>query len=1060
MFVLALSARAQTALDGALAGRVTARTSVVVRQLDEDGHAVGPALTSVSGADGRFLFLRLAPADYLVVVLGAKSSRSTVSVGPGEVAELRPEQPLEVPTEDEEFAASVVEADEALPVAAPTTDNGDSSGGGQGSTRVRAALLTFRGLAPTQNATLLDGLSADQLFRGGPRGGAVGGPREASVFNAPALRTLRIAPHSYSAQYGGGAAGLLAITSRAATDQPHGAVSYMAERSAWNAANPFSLSTHYRDGVVTNTLVKPDDSLNAAAGRFGVGFRRLLYGFASLDYRHRDYPGVASPSEASFYALTPTQSALLGTRGVTPAAARAALNYLDSLTGMVPRSAGQAAGFVRLDVKPGVRDTFTVSGVLSHFTSPAGASSGPSQAVIARGRASVGDQRMTISSAAGRWLRLWTPRFTTEARFQVARDLESESAHAPLAQEPGIAPGGLAPQVSIRSGTAGAFRYGTPSSLGRSAYPDERRVQAAVLLQYAPARHLITLGGDWSRVREHIAALANTAGTFTYDSGARNGRAGGLVDWITDYSFSINTYPNGGCPAIYASPHYFCFQSFTQSFGQQETTFTVHTVAAFAQDLWRVGPTLTVELGARYEYMLLPFPQRPNVALDSAFSARGSSSVFPEDRNNVGPRVSVAWSPREGRWGTARVGYGVYFGGTPGGRVRAAITDTALPTTAEHIRLHPTTITPCPQAPAQGFGFPCVYVVAPPGAVATTSSAAVFARNFRLPMVQQAEVSLERTFGRGAVLRVIYSMANAIQLSNSTDINIAPSSVVGTFQLQGGTGAAGVRDGERFVLPVYTGRISNNFGPVTLLSSNANATWHGVTTETTLRRGTVALHAAYTFSRAIDYGPEQGAVPRTNSQFDPYNIAYDKGLSDLSFPHRLGATVSWSPTPHFEEPRLRALASGWRVALLTTAASGRPYSYEVYGGDELPGGSLSLNASGGSVFLPTVGRNTLRLPARLNTDVRVARAFHVTHGLHGLVYAEAHNVFNRQNAATANTRAFLVGDTVNGVTPLVFQDAAAVAGEGLNTPPFGAVTSTTTGLLHERTLQLGLRLTF
>ena len=58
------------------------------------------------------------------------------------------------------------------------------------------------------------------------------------------------------------------------------------------------------------------------------------------------------------------------------------------------------------------------------------------------------------------------------------------------------------------------------------------------------------------------------------------------------------------------------------------------------------------------------------------------------------------------------------------------------------------------------------------------------------------------------------------------------------------------------------------------------------------------------------------------------------------------------------------------------------------------------------------------------------------------------------------TRAFLAGTAVNGVTPLVFQDAAAVAAEGLNVLPFGAPTEASANGAQERQVQLGLRLEF
>jgi hypothetical protein len=46
------------------------------------------------------------------------------------------------------------------------------------------------------------------------------------------------------------------------------------------------------------------------------------------------------------------------------------------------------------------------------------------------------------------------------------------------------------------------------------------------------------------------------------------------------------------------------------------------------------------------------------------------------------------------------------------------------------------------------------------------------------------------------------------------------------------------------------------------------------------------------------------------------------------------------------------------------------------------------------------------------------------------------------------------------VTPLVFQDAATVASEGLNVLPFGTFTEAGTNQARERQVQMGLRLEF
>ena len=249
------------------------------------------------------------------------------------------------------------------------------------------------------------------------------------------------------------------------------------------------------------------------------------------------------------------------------------------------------------------------------------------------------------------------------------------------------------------------------------------------------------------------------------------------------------------------------------------------------QDDWQLRPGLTIHAGLRYEYELLPLPQQPNAALDAAFGQMGATSVFPEDRNNFGPRVGVAWEPFGSGRGIVRVGYGLYYGRLPGATVRSALVDTAQATSARHVLITPSTVTNCPQVASQGFGYVCAYMTNPPSAVATTTSAMVFDRRFRLPAVQQGSFTVEREVGGGVVLSGTYLMNLDRQLPNSVDINIAPTTATKEFQLQGGTGTVGVQDGETFVVPFYTQRVDTSFGPVTDIVSNANATYNAMVLE-------------------------------------------------------------------------------------------------------------------------------------------------------------------------------------------------------------------------------------
>ncbi|HWZ50367.1 MAG TPA: hypothetical protein VNW54_02775 [Granulicella sp.] len=70
------------------------------------------------------------------------------------------------------------------------------------------------------------------------------------------------------------------------------------------------------------------------------------------------------------------------------------------------------------------------------------------------------------------------------------------------------------------------------------------------------------------------------------------------------------------------------------------------------------------------------------------------------------------------------------------------------------------------------------------------------------------------------------------------------------------------------------------------------------------------------------------------------------------------------------------------------------------------------------------------------------------------------NVENRLNDTSITTRAYLVGTAVNGVTPLVFQDAATVASEGLNVQPFGTYTAASSSATRERQVQVGFKVEF
>ncbi len=89
------------------------------------------------------------------------------------------------------------------------------------------------------------------------------------------------------------------------------------------------------------------------------------------------------------------------------------------------------------------------------------------------------------------------------------------------------------------------------------------------------------------------------------------------------------------------------FDTHAATFGARGTMPTIHpdvtSYAAFVQDTWRAGRTVTVDLGVRYDLETMP--------------------LVPRDANNVAPRVGLSWAGTE--HSVIRASYGVFYGMTP-----------------------------------------------------------------------------------------------------------------------------------------------------------------------------------------------------------------------------------------------------------------------------------------------------------------------------------------------------------------------------------------------------------
>jgi hypothetical protein len=93
--------------------------------------------------------------------------------------------------------------------------------------------------------------------------------------------------------------------------------------------------------------------------------------------------------------------------------------------------------------------------------------------------------------------------------------------------------------------------------------------------------------------------------------------------------------------------------------------------SAYVQDEWRVRPNVTLSLGLRYDLQAKAFNQGLDLNDKTRFPTTGTPTQLPfvdfskrGDKNNIGPRLGLAWDLNGGR-SVVRTGYGIYYNPIP-----------------------------------------------------------------------------------------------------------------------------------------------------------------------------------------------------------------------------------------------------------------------------------------------------------------------------------------------------------------------------------------------------------
>ncbi len=1010
-------AQAQSTVDGAIGGNIFDTQGAVVSGASVRIHNNGSNADQsvVTDASGYYRVEHLAPGDYSITVdaQGFSSYQANhVIVEVGRVTEVDPRlavgsqaqtvtvsaEPPVLNTNSADFSANVNQTSiDNLPINGRRWTSFALLTPGAALTN-QFGLISFRGISNVMNNNTVDGIDDNQAFFSVERGYT----RIGYSTTQAAIREFQTNTSNYTAQYGGAAGGVINAVTKSGTNTLHGSAFWYYRDNDFGATNPFFKLGVYSasTGTVTEEPLKPKDKRHQWGLTLGGPILKdKLFFFYAYDQQQRNFPGVATAQPTFFNITDPTQNicvkgvsaeSCMLSRGLTQNQINAGVQFLNSLTGIVPRVGDQIINFPKLDWTINDRNTASIEYNRMRWDSPGGVQTNP---VVNRGIASFGNDFVKIDTINAVENLFLNNALSNQARFQHTREFDYETPQNPAPGEPLTGPNGFPPSIAVNDG---GIVFGEPTYLPRPDYPLETENEFSDTLTWVRGNQVINTGMDYRHVNDLANFLNAGGGSYNFAN---------IADFITEFTRSQGQ-TTVGCDATRDNkPGAFpCYQNYQQGFGTPSFSLNTNDIALYVQDDWKATPFLTLNMGLRYELELLPSAQIPNPAVPQTAS-------LPTDKRNFGPRFGFNWDPFKTGKTSVRGGYGLFFGRVLNGTIYQAIASTGTSASQFLYTLNPVN---------NGQLNPNALIYPKTIATSVTNSLPpsidFFASNFRAPTIQQGDLAIQREVGWNTVLSVSYLMSLGRQLPNFIDTNIAPATSTISYSINGGKYA-----GQTFMLPLYSARLNPSFQAMTAIVSNINSSYNAlvVQAEHRLSNG-VQFQLSYTFSKALDYGQNQTSGADTNDPFDPFTVRYDYGKSVTNIPQRFVGSLVWEPTVHLDNRLLNQLANGWLVSPIFTEQSGLPYSYGVNGTDTkvktVPGASQSLNGSGGANFLILAGRNTLEQPRIEDVDLRLSRSLLFAGKYRLEALTEAFNLFNRENFTSVNTTAYNVtGNVLNAV---------------------------------------------
>lgn len=939
--------------------------------------------------------------------------------------------------------------------------------------------IRFSGRSNQQNVIRFDGVEGSSIVDSSP--GNLNG-ESTSLFRLEQslenVQEFRVDSSNYPAEYGTGTGGQISFITKSGANDFHGSVFEYIRNDALDARNFFDRAT------------KSELRLNQFGGSLGGPiYKEKAFFFASFEGLRQKTasPIVESTLSAAVRArpdcvggaiancISPAIRPLLGAFPVGQFASADPL--LDIVNISAPSNVGENAGGARFDYNFSSKYRF-----YARYFRDQGVSSQTQNSTLSLYNTTTVPQNAVASLS-----QMLSPSVINETKFGF------NGAKTRVAGVPGPSPNANLNGVTINlsgsvalggiAGQTGSAGIAIPTGLirlsssfnGRGAPYTNYSNSIIDSLSVTHGKHNLKFGGELRMITLYNDQLGGTTYSF-----------GSVASFLANAPSSIAF--NGDLSA--KSP-------FTGLSGKAHLRQNLYI--CYAQDEYKLLPTLTMSYGLRYEYYQpLHDVNNKSVVFDMAKGdiVSGSSAAwYKSSPKNFGPRLAFSWSPERFKNNTVfRVGGGYYYG--PG-----QTEDQLQPSANDRIGR---TISSGPQL-AYPFDVSTIfqnYNINDPNLGFQPRAYGV---GYTIPeKILSYTASVQQTIPGNAVLTVAYVGSQGRNLFLRSITN----KIVGvTENLTTGVGTA-VRE------------FGNRFAEIDYKTSGGTDNYNSM--QVTLNRryaSGLSLGAQYGWSHGIG---DSGGSNEANTAGNPYNFAADRGSNNFDIRQSFNMTALYD-LPVGKGKKLMKdapaamdlLFGGWQLGGVVNARTGVPIDVliarpdlayrdtrdgSIYANPVVVNGTVMtvpvVNTLGGgnsrnvrrpdvvagvnpylknglswlnpaAFSIPAAGsfgnssRNSLSGPGLQQFDLTLSKKFRVGEGKNVEFRSELYNIFNHTNFANpGNLRlaaGLPAGPGSSGLQPGV---AFAPGTAGGN---FGVLTSTVSnqiGIGTNRQVQLSLRLNF